>query len=166
MPSRRAGARRCRTHRATTSTWCAPAARPARPKGVLWRQADIFVAAMGGSEETTAESIELALLGEPEVWFAAPPFMHAAAQWTAYAGLHAGASVVMHDDSQRFDAAEILRVAEARAREPDLHRRRRLRPFRSWRSCARGSYDLSALRRIGTGGADDEHGEQGKRCSS
>ena len=34
--------------RPTTSTSSAPAARPARPKAVLWRQADIFVAAMGG----------------------------------------------------------------------------------------------------------------------
>jgi 3-oxocholest-4-en-26-oate---CoA ligase len=122
------------------------------PKGVLWRQADIFVAAMGGSEESTAESIELALLAEPQVWFAAPPFMHAAAQWTAYAGLHAGATVVMHDDGQRFDAAEILTVAEREhvnlmSIVGDAYARPMVEELR------RGSYDLSSLVRIGTGGA-------------
>src|SRR4029077_8423041 len=32
------------------------------PKGVLWRQADIFVAGMAGTEQTTAESLVMPLL--------------------------------------------------------------------------------------------------------
>ena len=46
---------RCPSRRPTTSTSCAPAAPPGSPKGVLWRQGDIFVAGMGGSEDATAE---------------------------------------------------------------------------------------------------------------
>ena len=55
------------------------------PKAVLWRQADIFVAAMGGTEGATAESLAARhrrRRGGP--WYAVPPLMHAAAQWTAF----------------------------------------------------------------------------------
>ena len=38
--------------------------------------------------------------------------MHAAAQWTAFSGLHQGATVVVHDDSGSFDAAAVLELAE------------------------------------------------------
>ena len=123
------------------------------PKGVLWRQADIYVAAMGGADDTTAESLTATVTGgDPEVWFAAPPMMHAAAQWTAFAGLHLGATVVMHDDSRRFDAAAILQVAEAERVNlmsivGDAYARPLVEELR------RGSYDLGSLRRIGTGGA-------------
>ncbi len=123
-----------------------------RPKGVLWRQADIFVSGMGGSDLTTPESLTATVAHDMGSWFAVPPMMHAAAQWTAYAGLHLGATVVMHDDSQRFDATEILRVAEAEhvvmmSIVGDAYARPMVEELR------RGSYDLSALRRIGTGGA-------------
>src|SRR6185295_4554464 len=43
------------------------------PKGVLWRQADVFVAAMGGTDETTVESLTATVTGDHPVWFAAPP---------------------------------------------------------------------------------------------
>ena len=38
--------------------------------------------------------------------FAAPPLMHGAAQWTAFGGMHMGATIVIHDDSQPFDVAD------------------------------------------------------------
>ncbi len=122
------------------------------PKGVLWRQADIFVAAMGGRDDTTPESLVASLSGDPEVWFAVPPLMHAAAQWTAYAGLHMGATVVMHEDGRHFDAAAILGTAERERVNlmsivGDAYARPMVEELR------RGSYDLGSLRRIGTGGA-------------
>ena len=48
--ARRRGRRRATSARArpTTTTCSTPAARPARPKGVVWRQEDIFFAALGG----------------------------------------------------------------------------------------------------------------------
>jgi fatty-acyl-CoA synthase len=58
----------------------------------------------------------------------------------------------MHDDSQRFDAAEILRVAEGERVNlmsivGDAYARPMVEELRQ------GSYDLSSLVRIGTGGA-------------
>jgi len=122
------------------------------PKGVLWRQADIFVAGMAGTEETTHESLRGLVVNDPEVWFAAPPLMHAASQWTAFCGLHSGATVVMHDDSRRFDAAAILEVAERERISMvsivgDAYARPLVEELR------RKTYDLASLQRIGTGGA-------------
>ena len=88
-----------------------------RPKGVLWRQADIYVSAMAGAEGATAESIAAgaaAYAGGP--WYAVPPLMHAAAQWTAFCGLHTGAhgrSCTTTRDP--FDAAEVLGWSSGRA---------------------------------------------------
>src|SRR4029453_118886 len=85
-----------------------------QPKGVLWRQSDIFVAAMGGGEATSRESLAARAAAGGGTWFAAPPLMHAAAQWTAFAGIHSGGTVVLHDDAAPFDARTTL---EAVARE-------------------------------------------------
>src|SRR5439155_10481119 len=57
------------------------------PKGVLWRQADIFAAAMGGGDDTSPQNLTAKAAVGGATWFAAPPLMHAAAQWTAFAGL-------------------------------------------------------------------------------
>ena len=123
------------------------------PKAVMWRQADIFVAGMSGGEDATAESIAAALCAEPQVWFAAPPLMHAAAQWTTFSALHQGGTVLLHDDGGRgFDAAELLTLAE-RERAflltivGDAYARPLIEELR------RGSYDLSSLQRLATGGA-------------
>jgi acyl-CoA synthetase (AMP-forming)/AMP-acid ligase II len=122
------------------------------PKAVLWRQADIFVAAMGGSETTTEEDLVQTTTPAGGAWFPAPPLMHAAAQWTAFAGMHLGATVVLHDDSLRFDARTILDVAEREhvgmmSIVGDAYARPLIEELR------RVPRDLSALRRIGTGGA-------------
>ena len=86
------------------------------------------------------------------MWFAAPPLMHAAAQWTVFAALHNGATVVLHDDSVAFDARTILETA-ARERVTlmtivgDAYARPLVEELR------RTDYDLSSLASIGTGGA-------------
>jgi fatty-acyl-CoA synthase len=122
------------------------------PKAVLWRQADIYVSAMGGSETATETSITAGVGDGPGAWFATAPLMHAAAQWTAFGGLHVGATIVLHDDTRSFDARSILEIAErervvlmsivgdayARPIVEELRRRR---------------YDLSSLRVLATGGA-------------
>ncbi len=122
------------------------------PKGVVWRQADIFVAAMGGSDLTTVDSLTAAAHAGVGAWFAAPPLMHAAAQWTVFGGLHSGATIVLHDDRQAFDADAIVETA-ARERVSlmaivgDAYARPIIESLR------RNPADLSSLRRIGTGGA-------------
>jgi fatty-acyl-CoA synthase len=127
------------------------------PKAVLWRQADVYVSAMGGMEGATAERIAAGATPGAGVWFAAPPLMHAAAQWTVFAGLHNGATVVLHDDAEPFDARTILATAE-RERVTmmtivgDAYARPLVDELRA------RPYDLAALRGLGTGGAVTSQG--------
>ena len=62
-----------------------------RPKGVLWRQSDIYVSSMVGADHESAGEIHdkvRATTGPP--WFAVSPLMHAAGLWTVFSGLLAG----------------------------------------------------------------------------
>jgi 3-oxocholest-4-en-26-oate---CoA ligase len=122
------------------------------PKAVLWRQADAFVAAMGGTEGATAESLAATAASAAHVYFPAPPMMHAAAQWTAFAGMHLGATVALHDDARRFDARAILDVLEREnvslmSIVGDAYARPLIDELR------RAPRELPALRRLATGGA-------------
>ncbi|GIU88553.1 MAG: acyl-CoA synthetase [Acidimicrobiia bacterium] len=123
-----------------------------RPKGVLWRQADAYVAAAAGSPDATAESIALTARRGGPVWFPAPPLMHAAAQWTVLACWNLGGTVVLHDDAGPFDARAILETAERERVQMltivgDAYARPLVEELRA------RAYDLSALRQISTGGA-------------
>src|SRR5262249_8269140 len=123
-----------------------------RPKAVLWRQADIYVSAMAGSESATAESVAAAAAantGGP--WCAGPPMMHAAAQWTAFSGLHMGATVLLHDDAGSFDAGQVLELVERERASlmsivGDAYARRLVEELR------RRRYDVTSLTILGTGG--------------
>jgi acyl-CoA synthetase (AMP-forming)/AMP-acid ligase II len=122
------------------------------PKGVLWRQADVYVAAMGGSEGATRETITgIAATGVGK-WFAAPPLMHAAAQWTVFAALNNGGTVVLHDDARPFDARSILEIAQdERVNMMTIVGDAYARPIVD--ELGARTYDLGALVRLGTGGA-------------
>ena len=73
------------------------------PKGVLWRQEDIFLAAMGGPHgaERTLEAIveRGASAGGPRS-LPAPPFMHGAAHWVAFNVWHVGGTVVVQSQTR------------------------------------------------------------------
>jgi fatty-acyl-CoA synthase len=132
-----------------------------RPKAVLWRQADIYVSAMGGAEGATAASIAAGAEAGGGRWFAVPPLMHAAAQWTAFSGLHLGGTVVLHDDSVPLDARRILEVAEReRATMMSIVGDAYIRPLID--ELRRRPYDLAPLQMVGTGGAAT--GEQHKQA--
>ncbi len=123
------------------------------PKAVLWRQADIYVAAMTGSPDATATSIVASLTAAADTWFPAPPLMHAAAQWTTFGGVHQGARILLHDDGgQGFDAATVLGLVERErvmfmSIVGDAYARPLVEELR------RGSYRVDSLRTLGTGGA-------------
>lgn len=122
------------------------------PKAVLWRQGDIYVSAMGGQEEITAERITETASTGSGVWFAPSPLMHAAAQWTVFAGLLGGGTVIMHDDRRRFDAATIMQTAaEERVNLMAIVGDAYARPIVDF--LEHNLLDLSSLRVIGTGGA-------------
>jgi 3-oxocholest-4-en-26-oate---CoA ligase len=89
------------------------------PKGVLWRQHDIFVAAMGGrpfgspdphpsyaalAEQARAAAGSMSML-------MIPPFMHAAAQWATFNAICLGGRIVIPDDVEKFRPAEVLALA-------------------------------------------------------
>jgi fatty-acyl-CoA synthase len=122
------------------------------PKGVLWRQADIYMAGMGGREDATEESVEFIVSMDIGAYFPAPPLMHGAAQWTAFAGLVNGATVVLHDDSTPFDARTILDIAaRERVRVMTVVGEAFGRPIVD--ELRRRQYDLSNLVRLVSGGA-------------
>ncbi len=125
------------------------------PRGVLWRQADIFVAALGGRSASGEigsfeELVERARGGGFRVMPTAP-LMHAA-HWSAFDALHQGNTVVLQDETRRLDAASILRTAEReRVNLVQIIGDPFARPLID--ELRRGSYDLSELKVLASGGA-------------
>lgn len=89
------------------------------PKGVLWRQADILIAALGGRDATDGHIIDsldefssrAQELGGTRI-LPSPPFMHGAGHWIALGAWHAGNTIVIQDEVTRFDADDVCRVIE------------------------------------------------------
>ncbi len=87
------------------------------PKGVLWRQEDIYFGALGGNPPggTKHESMESIIEGARSGSLRslpAPPFMHGAAHWMAFNTLHAGGTVVVQNHPGRLDADDIWSTIE------------------------------------------------------
>jgi acyl-CoA synthetase (AMP-forming)/AMP-acid ligase II len=124
-----------------------------RPKGVLWRQSDIYVSSMVGADHASAQEIRdkvSRVAGSP--WFAVSPLMHAAGMWTAFSAIMAGLTVVLYDTSKRLDPRSVWETAERESVSMmtmvgDAYAGPLVAELR------RGSYDLSSLAMIGTGGA-------------
>jgi len=128
------------------------------PKGVLWRQEDIFFGAMTGRppggpcpttvEELVAEAANGAFVRVMPI----PPLMHGAAQWIAFGALHQGGTIVLQGRPERVDPEDVWSTVEregvnivtmvgdafARPLLDELDRRR---------------YDLSRVFMIASGGA-------------
>jgi fatty-acyl-CoA synthase len=122
------------------------------PKAVLWRQADVYVSGMSGSERATVESLAAIATAGGRPWFATPPLMHAAAQWTAFSGLHIGATAVLRDDSRPLDARDVLEIAEReRVRLMSIIGDAYAAPLVD--ELRRRRYDLTSLEILATGGA-------------
>ncbi len=88
------------------------------PKGVLWRQHDIFVSAMGGrpfgqpEPHPTLESVVAASRSGGTRLMVLAPLMHGAAQWAMFSSFTAGNAVVFSDDPVRLDPASVWRTAQ------------------------------------------------------
>jgi len=127
------------------------------PKGVLWRQHDIFIAALGGRRRdgtvvaSIDEVVERARSRHP-VQLPTPPMMHGAAHWAAFVAFHSGGTIVMQDNVRRLDAADVLATAEREGVTTMLIVGDAFaQPLID--ELDRGSYDLSALELLATGGA-------------
>ncbi|GIW42969.1 MAG: acyl-CoA synthetase [Candidatus Binatia bacterium] len=129
-----------------------------QPKGVLWRQEDIFFAAMGGRVPggTPVQNLEELLQRVPYGGFMrilpAPPFMHGAGHWTALMILHQGGTVVIPKEVRHLDPDDIWQTIE-REKVFSLSIVGDAFAVPLLDQLERKQYDLSSLRVIGSGGA-------------
>ncbi|MGW0687628.1 acyl-CoA synthetase [Streptomyces sp. NPDC002754] len=86
------------------------------PKGVMWRQEDLFFAGLGGGAPT-GEAVSrpeelaerVAAGGDGITFFPTPPLMHGTSTLTAFIGFNFGQRVVIH---RKFAPEEVLRTIE------------------------------------------------------
>jgi fatty-acyl-CoA synthase len=128
------------------------------PKGVLWRQHDIFMGAMGGRTlgtwepvRSSAEIAERATAGGLRA-MTLPPLMHGAAQWASFIMWTGGHTLVLADNPRRLDAAEVLDLVEReRVNTITVVGDAMARPLVE--EMERGGHRLDSLVGIGNGGA-------------
>ncbi|MEV5652017.1 acyl-CoA synthetase [Nocardia sp. NPDC052254] len=93
------------------------------PKGVLWRQYDIYMAGCGGRDnqsgavvESAAEVGERAAANPGVNLMILPPLMHGAAQWAFLTAMTTGQTIIFPSVVDRFDARDVVRtIARERA---------------------------------------------------
>ncbi|MAI27672.1 MAG: acyl-CoA synthetase [Myxococcota bacterium] len=123
------------------------------PKGVLWRQEDVFLGALTGKPpESLSSLLDEVRSREGIRALPTPPFMHGAAHWVAFNMWHIGGTVVIQDEVERLDPDDIWRTVErervvSMAIVGDAFARPLIDQLRQ------GEYDLSSLRRVTSGGA-------------
>jgi fatty-acyl-CoA synthase len=126
------------------------------PKGVMWRGEDIFFAALSGFDPTPLdrpEDVTSRLLpdGFDVRSLIAAPIMHGAAQWGLLNILYIGGTSVLYT-GRGFDPVEVWKLAEAEgAMGISLVGDAMARPLAD--ALAEGSFDVSTVRSIGSGGA-------------
>jgi len=128
------------------------------PKGVLWRSADIYASAMGGRRAdgrelgTLPEVAEYARTGPQLRCLIGPPLMHGAAQWGLFINMGMGNTCFIPDENKKLDPADFLRTLEReRVNSMTIVGDAFARPLLD--EMANGTYDLSSLLIVGSGGA-------------
>jgi acyl-CoA synthetase (AMP-forming)/AMP-acid ligase II len=89
------------------------------PKGVLWRQHDIFMTSFGGRSLMTGQSadsldeiVSTAAGGPGTKLMVLPPLIHGAAQWTVMTALTTGQTVIFPTVVDHLDADDVVRTIE------------------------------------------------------
>ncbi|PRC44713.1 acyl-CoA synthetase, partial [Mycobacterium sp. ITM-2017-0098] len=89
------------------------------PKGVLWRQHDIFMTSFGGRSLYTGElttsydDIATRCAESPGTkLMVLPPLMHGAAQWAVFTAMNTGQSVVFSPVTSHLDVDDVVRTIE------------------------------------------------------
>ena len=130
------------------------------PKGVLWRQHDVFMSCMGGRNLFTWQPVtsyeEIATtahgLESPLKFMPLPPLMHGAAQWASFIGLNGGNTIVFQENTRRLDPVDVWRTVEReRATSITTVGDAVARPLVE--ELERGDYDTSSIVAVGNGGA-------------
>lgn len=130
------------------------------PKGVLWRNDDIYVTSMGGtpfgtdepftSYDAIAEAARAA--GGAMKLLMIPPFMHGAAQWSTFHTITGGGTIVLPDEVRHLDPADAIAVA-ARERVVSIPVVGDAVALPLIEEVERGDHDLSGLAAFNNGGA-------------
>jgi fatty-acyl-CoA synthase len=130
------------------------------PKGVLWRQHDVFMSCMGGRNIMTWEAVtsydEIAAnavaVAFPMRMMPLPPLMHGAAQWASFIGLNGGQTLVFQPNTRRLDPVDVWTTVERdKATTLTTVGDAVARPLVE--ELERGDYDISSLLAVGNGGA-------------
>jgi 3-oxocholest-4-en-26-oate---CoA ligase len=128
------------------------------PKGVLWRQEDIFHAAMtGGAPGLDGPTTLPDLVTEAEGgafmrMMPVPPLMHGAAQWVSFGTMHKGGTIVLQATPEKLDPEDVWGTCEReQVNFLTIVGDAFARPLLD--GLEKKSYDLSRLFVIGSGGA-------------
>jgi len=144
------------------------------PKGVVWRQEDIFFTAFGGGNpggppitspaeiaasvvDNPAQRLRAFLGDEPGpaqfVSLALGPLMHASGQWSAFGTLLGGGKVVLYDEPH-VDMTHVLDLIEReRVNAMNLVGDASARPLLDALAADPARWDTSSLRLLGSGGS-------------
>jgi len=124
------------------------------PKGVLWRQADIFTAALAPRSVPPQVDalVERARRRPGPRCLPAPPFMHGAAHWVSFSMWHVGGTIVVQSETERLDPHDVWATVEReRVEALTIVGDAFAAPLLD--ALAEKTYDLSSLRLLTSGGA-------------
>lgn len=123
------------------------------PKGVLWRQEDIYRAALSGLQpKSSVEEIVTRAKDAPLRALPAPPFMHGAAHWAAFSFWNSGGTVVVQSQPRHLDANDLWTTVEReKVNVMTIVGDAFGRPLLD--QLGERSYDLSSLQMLTSGGA-------------
>jgi fatty-acyl-CoA synthase len=123
-----------------------------RPKGVMWRQGDMYVSSMNGADHDAVGEIHQKVAHAGPPWFAVSPLMHAAGLWTAFSAVLCGQTTVLSETKHGFDPRTVLQTAQ-RHRVGLMTMVGDAYAAPLVEELGRRTYDLSSMFAIGTGGA-------------
>jgi acyl-CoA synthetase (AMP-forming)/AMP-acid ligase II len=129
------------------------------PKGVLWRQHDIFMTSFGGRNLMTDEPfgsvdeiVAAAAAGPGAKMLILPPLIHGAAQWSVMMAITSGQTVVFPSVVDHLDADDVVRTIEReRVAVVTVVGDAIARPLVS--AIEKGTADVSSLVVVANGGA-------------
>ncbi|WP_405595312.1 acyl-CoA synthetase [Streptomyces sp. NBC_01410] len=128
------------------------------PKGVMWRQEDLFFSGLGGGAPT-GESVSspeelaerVAAGGDGITFFPTPPLMHGTSTLTAFIGFNFGQRIVIH---RKFVPVEVLRtIAKEKVTSVSLVGDAMLRPLIDALNGSMKGTDLSSVFSVSSSGA-------------
>ncbi|WP_406306643.1 acyl-CoA synthetase [Streptomyces sp. NBC_00885] len=128
------------------------------PKGVMWRQEDLFFSGLGGGAPTgepvsSPEELagRVAAGGEGITFFPTPPLMHGTSTLTAFIGFNFGQRIVIH---RKFVPVEVLRtMAKEKVTSVSLVGDAMLRPLIDALNGSMKGTDLSSVFSVSSSGA-------------